>query len=107
MNIRRNSKAGGQNHPDDQLLKNCYRTCDLYLAAFLKAKGIYLRRTTRQGGRVYFYFERDENLENLIQGYLNDVPVGALSFKAAILDLKAFIFSTRTARGEGNERKTK
>jgi hypothetical protein len=77
------------------------------LAAFLKAKGIYLRRTTRQGGRIYFYFERDGNLENLIQSYLNDGSIGALSFKAAILDLKAFIFSTRTARGEGNERKTK
>jgi hypothetical protein len=69
------------------------------LAAFLKAKGIYLRRTTRQGERVYFYFERDGNLENLIQSYLNDGSIGALGYKAAILDLKALIFGTRTARG--------
>jgi len=43
-----------------------------------------------------FRFERDGNLENLIQSHLNDGSIGALSFKAAILDLKALIFGTKT-----------
>jgi len=90
MQINRGFRTESQNHPDDQFLKNCYRTCDLYLAAFLKAKGIYLRRTTRQGGRVYFYFERDGNLEKFIQSYLNNGSIGALGYKAVILDCARF-----------------
>jgi hypothetical protein len=67
-------------------------TPDLYLAAFLKAKGAFLLSADWQDRRVFFLFEGDR-LAELRREYVNDAPVGALAFKAALAELRALIFN--------------
>jgi hypothetical protein len=71
-------------------------TPDLYLAAFLKAKGAFLLSADWHDTRLFSLFEGNR-LAELRREYVNDAPVGALAFKAALAELRALIFS----RGHG------
>lgn len=42
-----------------------FRTSDLYLAAYLKAKGLEFRGTLRVTGRVYFIFEMHDGVRGM------------------------------------------
>ena len=73
---------------------NTYKTSDLYLSAFLKAKGLRLIDKQKTGDRfVFIFFDRTDRQE-LIQEFFNDGLVNITAFKNAIQDLKTMVFNT-------------
>ena len=70
-----------------------YATSDLYLSAFLKAKGMRLIDKKRDGNRFLFVFEDRGNRRELINEYFNDGLVSITAFKNAIQDLKTIVFN--------------
>jgi hypothetical protein len=71
-----------------------YQTSDLYLSAFLKAKGMRLKDKFRSGDKFIFIFDEREDRKELIQEFFNDGLVGITAFKNAIQDLKTLVFNT-------------
>lgn len=69
-----------------------YRTSDLYLSAFLRAKGVIIQNINRKNGKVIFIFQNDGKIQDLINKYFNDSDVPVLRFKAALRDLRSIIF---------------
>ena len=69
-----------------------YVTAELWLAAFLRARGAKLTGTSRDGNRVLFEFEDRELCERLATEYLNGGKASISSLKAAWSDLKTLIF---------------
>lgn len=84
-----------------------FRTPDLYLAAFLKIRGVILDGSERERGRTIFIFQQKDVIEGLIRDYYNDAAVPVLAYKGALRDLKAIIhgsredFHIRDKMGEG------
>jgi hypothetical protein len=70
-----------------------YRTSDLHLAAFLKAKGMRILDTTKNGRRSTFVFYDKGNSKELIQEFFNDGMVSITAFKNALQDLKTMVFN--------------
>jgi hypothetical protein len=70
-----------------------YKTSDLYLSAFLKAKGMRLKDTVKNGGRFVFIFDDREDRNQLIQEFFNDGQVSITAFKNALQDLKTMVFN--------------
>ena len=70
-----------------------YTTSDLYLSAFLKAKGLKLQDKRRVGDRYVFVFEDADNRQGLIREFFNDGVVSITAFKNAIQDLKTMVFN--------------
>jgi hypothetical protein len=68
-----------------------YETSDFYLASFLKARGMRLADTTREGRRVTFVFEDRDDRRGLVASFYNDGQVGVNAFTHAIQDLKAVV----------------
>ena len=71
-----------------------YKTSDLYLSAFLKAKGLRLVDKRTDGSRVIFIFEDRVDRKQLIEEFFNDGVVSITAFKSAIQDLKTMVFNT-------------
>ena len=71
-----------------------YRTSDLYLSAFLKAKGLRLWDKHRTGNKFVFIFEDRDDREQLIREFFNDGTINITAFKNAIQDLKTLVFNT-------------
>lgn len=69
-----------------------YKTADLYLSAFLRAKGTILQDTVRKNGKVFFAFQDDGNIQSLVNQYFNDALVPVLQFKASLGTLRSIIF---------------
>ena len=67
-----------------------YSTPDLYLSAFLKSKGCYLKGINEEKRRVFFLFEGEE-LKTLVREYFNNSNIPVLSYKSALQDLRAII----------------
>lgn len=74
-----------------------YETPDLYLAAFLKAKGTILKNSKKEKGRITFIFQDKGNIQDLIKDYFNDSNVAVLTFKAALRDLRSIIFDYKNS----------
>lgn len=75
---------------DKNELDGCYRTSDLYYAAYLKVAGVPFIETERDGGRVQFVFQFIEGLRELKAQYFNRTSkVSALSFADEIRSMKA------------------
>ena len=70
-----------------------YVTTDFYLSAFLKAKGVRLLGTERDGRRSIFTFEDRGNIKQLVLEFYNDGKVEVNAFKNAIQDLKAVVYN--------------
>lgn len=70
-----------------------YATSDFYLAAFLKAKGLKLVNTERDGRRTTFIFEDKDSRQALLREFYNDGVIEVNAFKNAIQDLKAVIYN--------------
>ena len=68
-----------------------YGTSDFYLAAFLKARGLTLQETQREGRRAIFVFMDREDRRDLVRGFYNDDSVNVNAFTHAIQDLKAVV----------------
>ena len=73
---------------------NTYKTSDLYLSAFLKARGMRLRDKFRNGNKFVFIFDDRDDRKELIQEFFNDGTVSITAFKNAIQDLKTMVFNT-------------
>jgi hypothetical protein len=73
---------------------NTYSTSDLYLSAFLKARGMRLKDKFRNGNKFVFIFDDRDDRKELIQEFFNDGTVSITAFKNAIQDLKTMVFNT-------------
>lgn len=72
---------------------NDFLTSDLYLSAFLKAKGLKLIDKKTEGKKVIFIFEDREDREDLVRQFFNNGLVNITAFKGAIQDLKTMVFN--------------
>ena len=70
-----------------------YATSDLYMSAFLKAKGMKLIDNKRTGQKFVFIFEDRNDRKELISEFFNDGLVSITAFKNAIQDLKTLVFN--------------
>lgn len=75
-------------------MMNTYRTSDLYLSAFLKARGMRLTDKQRSGHKFIFIFDDRADRKELIQEFFNNGTVSITAFKNAIQDLKTMVFNT-------------
>lgn len=99
-----NSKIKIPTHPEKRT-PGPFQTSDLYLAAYIKAKGIPLDNFHAVGGKVFFTFEDDGQIQGLLREYFSNQKVGVLNYKASLKDLKGVIANCRGMRGElKNER---
>ncbi len=76
-----------------RIMEKTYRTSDLYLSAYLKAKGMRLKDKVRDGKRFVFIFDDRDDRKELIQDFFNDGMVNITSFKNAVQDLKTMVFN--------------
>ena len=72
---------------------NTYTTTDLWLSAFLKAKGLKLIRVLGENRRAIFVFEDTPDRKTLIEEFYNNGPIGITIIKNAMADLKSAIFN--------------
>lgn len=81
-------------------IRSLYRSSDLYLASFLKARGLYLAGVERECEKLVFVFKVDgERIKEFIDEFYNDSLVGVLTYKAALRDLRSLIFNHRKGKG--------
>ncbi len=81
-----------------------YATNDLYLASYLKARGLKLASVDRDGKRSRFVFLDGLDRKQMVVDFYNDVPIGIAAFTHALQDLKAAIHNwdgTSSGRGVG------
>ena len=64
---------------------------DLYLASFLKAKGLSLIDTRRSNGRVFFIFGNKEKAQDLLKQFYNGGSINISLYTKALYDLKTLI----------------
>jgi hypothetical protein len=75
------------------MMDRSYATSDLYLASYLKARGLTLRDTQREGRRAVFVFaDRGDRLD-LVRDFYNDGTVQVSAFVHAMQDLKGVVFN--------------
>ena len=72
---------------------NTYATSDLYLASYLKSRGMKIINKETEGRRVTFIFEDAPNREHLILDFYNQGPVNITAFVHALQDLKSIVFN--------------
>lgn len=71
-----------------------YRTTDLYLAAYFKAKGLPFLNTLRLSGKVYFIFEFDDGIRQMKNDFFSRTgEVSALSYADELRALKSLCHS--------------
>ena len=75
------------------LKKTTYSTSDLYLSAYLKAKGLRLIDKQKVGDKFAFIFDDRPDRKELIEEFFNDGLVSITAFKNAIQDLKTMVFN--------------
>jgi len=73
--------------------KSLFFTSDLWLAAYLKSKGMRIARIEGESRRAVFVFENVENGEKLIKEFYSDSQIGILTIKNAMTNLKSAIFN--------------
>lgn len=69
----------------------CFRTTDMYYAAYLKVAKVPLKTTTQEGGRVVFLFDAPDaaTMRALKNDYFSGhAKVSALEYKQAIQTMK-------------------
>lgn len=72
---------------------NTYSTSDLWLSAFLKAKGLKIIRIEGNNRRAVFVFEDSPDRKALIEEFYNNGSIGINLIKNAMADLKSAIFN--------------
>lgn len=81
-------------HGDLLPTEDGYKTCDLYLAAFLTTAGNKMKKTTRDSRKVWFHFDDNEILQKLRDAYfMRQAPIDALSHADNIKSLKSLCAS--------------
>ena len=75
-------------------VKTPFVTSDLYLSAFLKARGMKLIGQNRDDNKkIHFVFEDRKDRKKLIQEYFNNGKVNITDFKNCLQDLKTIVFN--------------
>jgi len=77
----------------ENMNNSTYLTSDLWLAAFLKAKGLKIIRVEGSNRKASFVFEDTPERKDLIEEFYNNGPIGITIIKNAMLDLKSAIFN--------------
>jgi len=77
----------------EKMNKDTYLTSDLWLAAFLKAKGLKIIKIEGSNRKAAFVFEDSRDRKNLIEEFYNNSPIGITLIKNAMADLKSAIFN--------------
>lgn len=73
-----------------------YKTSDLYFAAYLKAVGMVLLKTEKEGHKVIFVFEKKESFKDLKREYFNRTSrVPALTFVDEIRSMKSLTYMAK------------
>lgn len=90
--------------PDDKEQVGVFRTLDFCQSAFLLTKGSLLIGTERAKGRTFFLFRDDGAIKELVQQYFSNAEIPAISYKAALRELKALIQEPRFAGGKDETR---
>lgn len=76
------------------IVEKPFQTSDLYLSAFLKAKGMKLIDQVRNDNKkIHFVFEDSKKRKVFIQEYFNNGSVNITDFKNALQDLKTIVFN--------------
>jgi len=70
-----------------------YGTTDLYVGAFLRARGIKLIDVDKSGRRITFLFNDSEETKKLIKEFYNDAVVKINDFQHALKDLKSITYN--------------
>ena len=70
-----------------------FSSFDLYLCAFLIARGLQLLRTERNQGRVRWIFVGGTTAARLHHEFLNNGPVPVGDYRRCLQDLKTEIFA--------------
>ena len=70
-----------------------YSTNDLWLSAFLKAKGLKIIRVEGNNRRAVFVFADTPERKDLIEEFYNNGSIGITLIKNAMADLKSAIFN--------------
>lgn len=70
-----------------------YSTNDLWLATFLKAKGLKIIRIEGNNRRAVFVFKDTQERKDFIEEFYNNGLVGITLVKNAMADLKSAIFN--------------
>ncbi len=68
-----------------------YATNDLYLASYLKARGLKLAAVEKDGKRSRFVFHDVPDRTQMVTDFYNDAPFRISAFIHAMQDLKASI----------------
>jgi hypothetical protein len=71
-----------------------YQTSDLYLASYLKARGMRIVDTLRDGRRTTFVFSDQTDRRDLVRSFYDDGTVRVCDYKNALNDLRAMIYNT-------------
>jgi len=70
-----------------------YNTCDLYLAAFLRAKGIKLIEVDGPEKKARFRFENTKETHKLAKGFYKNAQVGITDYNHSLRDFKSMLFN--------------
>ena len=70
-----------------------YSTNDLWLSAYLKAKGLKIIHVEGNNRRAVFVFEDSSDRKDLIEEFYNNGSIGITLIKNAMADLKSAIFN--------------
>jgi len=74
-------------------MNSTYETADLYLSAYLKAKGLRLIDKRKAGNKFVFIFDDRPDRKELIEEFFNDGLVSITAFKSVLQDLKTLVFN--------------
>ncbi len=70
-----------------------FSTSDIWLASFMKAKGMKIIRVDGDSRRAIFVFENTAHREEIIREFYNDGLVSITEIKNAMAGLKSAIFN--------------
>ena len=70
-----------------------YGTVDLYLGAYLRARGIKLVDLDRSGRRVTFLFKDSDKTRKLVKNFYDNGEVKINVYKSALKDLKSMTYN--------------
>ena len=68
-----------------------YRTSDIYLSAYLKAKGHKIEKIDREGTKCFFNFKKDDILDSNKMRFFNEGLISVTQYKNALQDLRVLI----------------
>lgn len=75
-------------------MNNEYKTSDLYLSAYLKAKGHKVEKIERKIKKCYFVFEDSELLQSNKMRFFNEGLISVTQYKNALQDLRVLIHNS-------------